>query len=201
MSPAPVSIVCKKILSALDAIRGRPLFERRRDGHEDRDDCRALHEIERGRGVVPIMETGGPCRPSLLLVAAREAPPEADWSNDLLQELYIHIQAEQFRRLKMFHGTTVRQLKCFLRPMARNMAIDLLEKWQRIEHREMAAARQVPWEGHGGPTISAVQKAIKELNSILAPEERCRLTAVAPARFSGGSISRREAPASFCQNS
>jgi DNA-directed RNA polymerase specialized sigma24 family protein len=120
-------------------------------------------------------------RPCFLWLLAKRHL-SADWSNDLLQELYIHIQAEQFRRLKMFHGTTVRQLKCFLRPMARNMAIDLLEKWQRIEHREMAAARQVPWEGHDGPTISAVQKAIKELSSILAPEERCRLTAVAPAR-------------------
>ena len=40
-----------------------PALERR-DGHEGSGACGALHEIERGRRVVPIMEAGGPCRPS-----------------------------------------------------------------------------------------------------------------------------------------
>jgi DNA-directed RNA polymerase specialized sigma24 family protein len=181
VSVPSVSIVCTRILSAPDAI----VVARSREGEMAMKVVTLVERCTKSDGAAEwsqlwtlVEQVARPC--FLWLLAKRHL--SADWANDLLQELYLHIQTEKFRRLKMFRGNTLGELNCFLRPMARNMALDLLEKWQRIEVREMAAARQVPFEGHDGPTISAVEKTIKELNSILSPEERCRLTAVAPAR-------------------
>jgi Protein of unknown function (DUF1573) len=72
-------------------------------------------------------------RPCFLLLL-KNRHLDYDRANDLLQELYVHIQADNFRRLKMFRGTTRRELRGFLRAIARHRAIDLLRRSATWSH-------------------------------------------------------------------
>jgi hypothetical protein len=101
-------------------------------------------------------------------------------ADDLLQELYLYLQTESARRLRLFRGTTEPQFRAYIRVTATRFANKMILRWRRARYHESKAARAVFHAAvTKGPTDSQIRLAIGELLPLLPPADYHKLQNVA----------------------
>jgi hypothetical protein len=106
--------------------------------------------------------------------------------DDVLQELYLYLQTESARRLRLFRGTTEPQFRAYIRVTATRFANKMIRKWRQARYRESRAARAASCAaGGGGPTDSQIRLAIGELLLLLPAADYYKLQNVSDYRQPG----------------
>ncbi|HZY84734.1 MAG TPA: hypothetical protein VFE78_07875 [Gemmataceae bacterium] len=104
---------------------------------------------------------------------------DGDLADDVLQELYLYLQVESARRLRLFRGTTVPQFQAYIRVTATRFGKKMIRRWERTRLREYWAARGASRTAVcGGPTDSQVRLAVAELLRLLPPDDYFKLQSV-----------------------
>jgi hypothetical protein len=104
-----------------------------------------------------------------LLRQHRLGPELAD---DVLQELYLYLQVESARRLRLFRGTTEPEFRAYIRVTATRFARKVVRRWRQARCRESEAVRQSSRADRpGSPTDSQIRLAIRELLPLLPPDD------------------------------
>ena len=96
-------------------------------------------------------------------------------ADDVLQELFLYLQADNFRRLRAFRGNTAPELTCFLRTIAIRFSRKKLRRWQRTRQEETAVFRLLPSPDRNGPTKNQVEAVLRELLEIMPEPDWVRL--------------------------
>jgi hypothetical protein len=100
---------------------------------------------------------------------------DATSTDDVMQELYRYLQADDLRCLRTFRGTTEYQLRGYLRTIANRFASRTLRKWDRRRRRELHALQHLPQSDRTGPTEEQIRALLRELYSIMSDHERANL--------------------------
>jgi DNA-directed RNA polymerase specialized sigma24 family protein len=98
--------------------------------------------------------------------------------DDIMQELYRYLQADDQRRLRSFRGASEPEFRSYLRTLATRFGRDTVRKWDGHRRREALTLRLAPPPDRAGPTEQEIQAAIRELNSILSASDRAKLRKV-----------------------
>jgi hypothetical protein len=114
-------------------------------------------------------------------------------ADDVLQELYLYLQAGSLKRLRLFRGTCDPQFRAYLQTIVIRFTKRVLRRWCRARRREAAALRDNARPSPGGPTDSQLQQALRELMSALPKPDRIKLRTVSHCRDllgEGGTLER-----------
>jgi hypothetical protein len=95
--------------------------------------------------------------------------------DDLGQELFLHLRADDSGRLRRFRGSTVGELRAFVRVTAARMSFQRLRRWRHARSRESAAARQAHGSALAGPTVAQIEMALRDLEASMSRSDRDRL--------------------------
>jgi DNA-directed RNA polymerase specialized sigma24 family protein len=99
-------------------------------------------------------------------------------ADDIIQDLYRYLQADDLRRLRTFRGASEPELRGYLRTLVTRFALRTVRKWDRHRRREALTLRLAPPPDRAGPTEDEVRAAMRELNSILSASDRAKLRTV-----------------------
>jgi hypothetical protein len=98
--------------------------------------------------------------------------------DDLLQELYLHLQELEFARLRAFRGTTPGELRSFVRVLAGRFMNHELRASHTCARHEVKLLRSLSPPDRNGPTEEQIAFARAELERLMTQTERKRLNAV-----------------------
>jgi DNA-directed RNA polymerase specialized sigma24 family protein len=98
--------------------------------------------------------------------------------DDIMQELYQYLQADELGRLRSFRGATKPELCSYLRTLATRFALQTVRKWDRNRRREALTLRLAPPPDRTGPTEEEIQAVLCELDSVVSASDRVKLRKV-----------------------
>jgi DNA-directed RNA polymerase specialized sigma24 family protein len=119
-----------------------------------------------------ILVSAALCRVQKILRVYGLDPERAE---DVLQELWFHLQKTGWAPLAAFRGNTEAELESFLRTMSGHFAIDWARKEQRCQWHAQQARREYVSSARDGPTEHEIGNAFKEVEALMSDEEKKKL--------------------------
>ncbi len=92
---------------------------------------------------------------------------DASLDDDVLQELYSHLSSRSCSCLRLFQGTTDRELRAFLGTVAYRFATKLIARWRRLRAKEEMAAPSCGKPDRDGPTQAQIENAYREVMAVM----------------------------------
>ena len=99
---------------------------------------------------------------------------------EVMQDLYLQLQANSGAELRSFRGTTEPQLRSYLRRMARRFANRWAAKERRRRKREAKAVLAYLTAVRDGPTEQQIGSRYRELQATMPQADREKLQCVSP---------------------
>jgi hypothetical protein len=112
--------------------------------------------------------------------------------NDLLADLFLHLEANGWARLKSFRGATEPALRKFLCQMAWHLTRQRSEKERTAKRRERDAIQAAGQPTRDGPTEEQIANRYRELEARMPDRDREKLRCVSP--FAAGASTASENP-------
>src|SRR5206468_1662333 len=94
---------------------------------------------------------------------------------DIVQDLYLHLRAEDGRRLRIFAGSDEATFRAYLRAVGIRFALNQARKQWCLLRREAEAAESAARPPQNGPSEPQIVAALAELESLLPPADRNKL--------------------------